>query len=660
MRKTAFISSLIVGILLVFLPFLSQAQLISQGQLYNDRSKLADDISEILEDSITKTDIIHGLEIANIFSDELIQGGQILFGDPISELSNKVLHEIISKNKLNISNVNVYTLRWTSLEAFSLSNRNIYISVGLTERFESIDELAFVIAHELSHLVHAHSVLYDEGSGFAREQENQADNDAMMWLANAGFNGQRSLYLLDRLNYRHVAYREFRTAIRQLEDSVFKLPKRVLLSEVKPIKPVEEYYSSFHTHPVLSERKKKLKKEEVSDTKSPFSDQLAGVVKKARIEMCELLLLELNYPAALYQSFLCEQDYPEEKLPRKVRAYVFYGTYRLALDSRRSRCLRSDKIRYGEEERLYFLLEQATLNDLFVLAVRETWLGYRNDPDSFYLAISDHLIAGMEDEGIDPKTFSRERTVDEKIDTAGLSTMERIKRRRESMKMTAYRDAFVPIFAIDAFESSWSGHPVLAKADSGSTTTIVEGSIIYPDSVAYALSNVELRKTQRRKFRSYVREVANRYDLPDYYIPEGDTLNGEDYNSYQGLRDYIREIRNYDRTTEEEGLRQIPFSYLIHPGSVSAGQIAVPTIFLDPGRRNFNPFFLVWSGCMVYPIPWYVVWQSSVTLNMTYRMEWYNTNDHLLESVEWVETRSRFRKDVIKSRLYYSITKELQ
>ena len=91
-------------------------------------------------------------------------------------------------------------------DACVLPNGNIIITTGLVESCETDDELAFIIAHELSHVVARDF----ENSGMpaltgssdipdSELREMKADMSAVHYIKNAGYNPHASIRILTRL-----------------------------------------------------------------------------------------------------------------------------------------------------------------------------------------------------------------------------------------------------------------------------------------------------------------------------------------------------------------------------------------------------------------------------------------------------------------------------
>lgn len=81
----------------------------------------------------------------------------MMFDDPIQQKLNAVLNKIYEANPQLPREVFVYGFRSEAPNAVSFGDGTICIMLGLLERLETEDELAFVICHELAHYYQKHS-----------------------------------------------------------------------------------------------------------------------------------------------------------------------------------------------------------------------------------------------------------------------------------------------------------------------------------------------------------------------------------------------------------------------------------------------------------------------------------------------------------------------
>lgn len=91
----------------------------------------------------------------------------------------------------------VRVLRSRAANAFSLPAGRIYVTIGLLERLGGDDELAAVIAHELSHIMHADSLRPSASPMESAERELRADREAIDLLRRVDRDPQAMLRVLE-------------------------------------------------------------------------------------------------------------------------------------------------------------------------------------------------------------------------------------------------------------------------------------------------------------------------------------------------------------------------------------------------------------------------------------------------------------------------------
>ncbi|MCB0336599.1 MAG: M48 family metalloprotease, partial [Bdellovibrionales bacterium] len=90
-----------------------------------------------------------------------------------------------------------------TVNAFAMAPGTLLLSTGLCQNFTSESEFAFVIAHEIGHLI-LHSEKYEDRHVESREFE--ADKFALQLLQKSGYNTQAGILLLTRLRNSPEAY----------------------------------------------------------------------------------------------------------------------------------------------------------------------------------------------------------------------------------------------------------------------------------------------------------------------------------------------------------------------------------------------------------------------------------------------------------------------
>ena len=146
----------------------------------------------------------------------VVRKGLIFNDDKIEAYVNKVANRIIPYHAKASDDFNVFILRDPIINAVAMPNGNIYVTIGLLARLENEAQLAFVLAHEVMHVIQNHadktfrkqkstiiaghiadlmlfgtSIAYIPAAmtlaSFSREQETEADHMGLRLLAGSGY-----------------------------------------------------------------------------------------------------------------------------------------------------------------------------------------------------------------------------------------------------------------------------------------------------------------------------------------------------------------------------------------------------------------------------------------------------------------------------------------
>jgi predicted Zn-dependent protease len=86
----------------------------------------------------------------------LMTSGEILFDSPLQKYVEAVFYKLLKANPVIDQSYQVIVSRSSVPNAFNVGGGFIIINTGLIERLQSEEELAFILAHELSHQVMDH------------------------------------------------------------------------------------------------------------------------------------------------------------------------------------------------------------------------------------------------------------------------------------------------------------------------------------------------------------------------------------------------------------------------------------------------------------------------------------------------------------------------
>lgn len=129
-------------------------------------------------DELTRTDgyvINDTRQLGSVFTKRLHRSGKVIFsseaGDYLNKLKSHLLEDYPKVDEL----ISVYVTDNATLNAFATVNNNIYINIGLLARVENEAQLAFILAHEIMHIVNAH--LINQSLSVVEKAEEYGKND---------------------------------------------------------------------------------------------------------------------------------------------------------------------------------------------------------------------------------------------------------------------------------------------------------------------------------------------------------------------------------------------------------------------------------------------------------------------------------------------------
>ncbi len=158
---------------------------------------------------------------------KLVEQGLIINNPELNQYIQKIGDRISPNFEAHVS-LNYFIIRDASINAFAMPNGNIYLNVGLLTQLQNEEEIAFVLGHEIAHVVERHGLiklvdrkdtvvgshvadLFLMGTGFiyyatitelasfSRKMETSADEAAIKYLFNAGYGIEKAKVAITRL-----------------------------------------------------------------------------------------------------------------------------------------------------------------------------------------------------------------------------------------------------------------------------------------------------------------------------------------------------------------------------------------------------------------------------------------------------------------------------
>lgn len=307
---------------------------------------------------------------SSFYVDALMQSGKVLFNDPVGKYINRVADELLRDDPGLRRQLRFYVIKSPDVNAFATERGSIFLNIGLLARLQTEAELAFVLAHEVSHYVHGHIIdnylvaqYVDDEHGayrqasrhekmlakshYSQEQELEADLDGLARFLRTSYARQAPLGVIAMLSKRKHPYLEAPTGRPpflnpfmgwQAYQALLPGPARPGLGNahartLPPAKQGEAHSRqtvSRSSHPQLGLRYQRLASviEKAPDAGQDFrlAKRYFQVTRElARFEMVRLYVQQTAYVDALHDLQALMAAYPHEAFLRRNLAKALYG-----------------------------------------------------------------------------------------------------------------------------------------------------------------------------------------------------------------------------------------------------------------------------------------------------------------------------------------------
>ncbi|MFT6738692.1 MAG: hypothetical protein ACJAVF_000177 [Paraglaciecola sp.] len=346
---------------------------------------------------------------SNFVIDDLLQSGYVLFNDPISDYIQEVANIILKEEPELQRKLQFYVVRSSAVNAFAINQGIIFVNMGLLSQLENEAQLAFVLAHEISHYVKKHGLeFYIEKKGiensnqkellertdynnkilainqFSREQETEADALGLELFMKTDFSTEAVDGVFDVLQYARLPFDEVPFDKSFFEDDYLQFPAEYHLKKTTPIETEVSDNDEESTHPSIPKRRILVKEntQKSSNTGKDFllsSERFRTTQKQARQELLAYNLRDHNYFRAIYNAYLLLKKEPNNLYYQKAIGKALYG---LAKVYNVEEIKNNEFLIYeieGEISRLFYLFKTMSVEELNVLAFRYNYLLYQKN-----------------------------------------------------------------------------------------------------------------------------------------------------------------------------------------------------------------------------------------------------------------------------------------
>lgn len=331
--------------------------------------------------------------------DQLLHSGQCVYGDPVSLYVQSVAKRLL-KDKPNLfKELRFYTIKSNVVNAFSTKQGIVFITTGFIAQLSNESQLAFALAHEISHYTEHHVIKkfvwsktnedanVESFHGYSKEQEFDADKLASKMCLKAGYSANQLYNVFDVLMFSHLPFNEIKFDKKYFNTSLFFVPENEFTTKTYPIKMDDDWDDKSSSHPNIRKRKEEIRpllSKHFGEGKAFLGskDKFEEVRMYARFESVRLNILNNNMSRALYQIFLLKRKYPNNYTLARWEAHVWLGLLKAKKNNIWSKVTVAARKFEGESATLYKYIKDLNKDAVVAQALRTIEDELTKYPDS--------------------------------------------------------------------------------------------------------------------------------------------------------------------------------------------------------------------------------------------------------------------------------------
>ncbi|MBI1307403.1 MAG: M48 family metalloprotease [Bacteroidetes bacterium] len=377
----------------------------SEGKMPDDMQKVySEKYFETLDDESVKD--LKGNEsrefaaLTNYSIDHLLKSGRVVYGDPITRYCNKVVELLMRQTTDHSIDIRVYTLKSNDVNAYSTHQGIIIITTGLIARLSNESQLAFVLSHEISHILDNHNVqsfaynkeLFRKDMGnhkndleekilksskHSQESEFEADNDGWKLYTAAGYDPGEIIKTFDILLYAYLPVASNSFPFNEIESVNFEINPKGKNAQIIPIEAEEDVDDSQSSHPNIKKRKLNIQRKiDASSTDyKPFSlfsqDDFNSIRKLAYTESMYRFFVNNLYIHALILADAAPQNLNiESEYLSEIKAMCYYGIMLFINEDQKLELLPDDTMQ-GVQQTYFHLFKRLKKKEVNAIGLRQ-------------------------------------------------------------------------------------------------------------------------------------------------------------------------------------------------------------------------------------------------------------------------------------------------
>jgi len=378
-------------------------------------TKVEDDLKEG-RDELSKTQERIFLEGTNYAIDEILHSGFVVYGDEISTYVTEIADRLLRNDYALRSKLRFYTIKSNAANAFSTDQGIVFVTTGLIAQLTSEAQLAYVLAHEISHYTEKHVVetfdwktenyrqhdRIEKLSQYSKDKEFEADKLGIKMYKEAGYSADEIITTFDVLMYSYLPFDELEFPKTHFNSDKLFIPLSYYPTKKYEIKAEEDYDDEHSSHPNIKKRKEAAMEEIGTlsnwETATQFlgNDRFLLVRNITRFEGVRSDILDAAYADAMYSVFILEKDFPNSIYLKRMTAQIWMNLMLYEAKNISSKTMDKTSELEGESATLHFMLKKLNNQGMITLALRHVYDLHKNNPDDAMIsAIYDKFIVEL-------------------------------------------------------------------------------------------------------------------------------------------------------------------------------------------------------------------------------------------------------------------------
>ncbi|MFT7343674.1 MAG: putative Zn-dependent protease [Lentimonas sp.] len=374
--------------------FNNYQSLISQGTVPNDfstltRQKVQDDIKNGTSE-LNNSDKKIFFEGVHYGVDQLLHSGLVTYNDPISNYVSEVADKLLESNPELRAKLRFYILKSNVANALSTDQGIVFFTTGLISQLVNEAQLAYILAHEITHYTEHHVVetfeykkdnrkinkQIEQLSIYSKEKEYEADVKGIKLYHEVGYSKSYIEPTFDVLLYSYLPIDEIEFKSDYFNTEQCYIPQENFTTDKFDIKASEDIDDSRSSHPNVKNRKEKAieaseKYADWGDASNFLGQERFNEIRKlARYERVRTDVLNGQFARALYTIYVLEQENPESYYLKRMKAQSWLGLAQYKISSEYNSTLVDKSDWEGESSGLYYFLKKLSIKELGPLSLR--------------------------------------------------------------------------------------------------------------------------------------------------------------------------------------------------------------------------------------------------------------------------------------------------